>query len=1022
MDRNIGKVMVVGAGVSGIRAALDLAETGYEVILTESSPAIGGILAKLDYQFPTDHCGMCRMLPFVGREHASQFCMRKTLFHDNITIVPDTEVVACEGEPGAFQVTLQHRARWVDTEVCMGDGECVSVCPVEVKDEFNEGLTLRKAIYRPVPHNLPNLFDIDRTACTKCGECVAVCPVDAIKLDEEDTEEIVTVGAIVLAAGAGLYTPATEPDFYAYSRSPNVLTSLEFERVLSASGTSREGGQLKRPHDNKEIKRIAWLSCVGSRNRKAGRDFCSAVCCMFSLKEAVLAKERGGDETDVTIFYMDMRTYGKDYYKYRVAAEEKGVRLVRCRAHTIVEGDSGDATIRYFGSDGQTHEEPYDLVVLATGQTPPTEAQQLKSIFGFDLNVAGFVATDRDYGVKTSSPGIFACGSMTGLKDISESVLQGSAAALEASTILQTKGFSWQEHGPVFDERDVTRETPRVAVILCRWPLREGARGIDFDQLAGKIGSLDRVSEVRVVDEVCRHGLDEARELLKSSSANRVLFAACLPYVYKRGLKETALEAGFNLALIEVVDLRGQVRKLLHSSNGVDIEQAALAQLLSKVEELCVKDAVQTTNVAVEPRALVIGGGLSGMRAALTLSQHGVEVVIVERKGGAGGHARKLHYALEGFDPIQLAASMADEVRADRGITVHTNAEVFETSGSVGRFKSVIKVADSDTTVSLEHAATIVATGGAEARTKEYEYEKSDSILTQEELEIALVNGDIGPDHLGTVVMIQCVGSREAGKREYCSRLCCSAALKNAHKILELNPKARVIVLYRDMMAYGFKERHYTEARAKGVIFSTYDLEQRPQVTVDDEGKPTVHFTDEVLRRQVKVEPDYVVLSTGIVPTDTTKLSEILGLEQTNDGFFSELDYKWKPVETLKEGVFVCGLAHSPRSIPEALVMAEAAAQQALTVLSHKQLSTARLVSKVRESLCTSCEICVGLCPYNARSLDISTGRIAVDDFACQGCGICVAGCPSGAASFASLLERQVMASIDAQLSGAMVL
>jgi heterodisulfide reductase subunit A len=337
----------------------------------------------------------------------------------------------------------------------------------------------------------------------------------------------------------------------------------------------------------------------------------------------------------------------------------------------------------------------------------------------------------------------------------------------------------------------------------------------------------------------------------------------------------------------------------------------------------------------------------------------------------------------------------------------------------VGRFESTIKVDGTDIPTKVHHAVTIVATGGAEAPTDEYEYGKSPSIMTQEELEKAIVERRLDGSQLGTVVMIQCVGSREPGKREYCSRLCCSAALKNAHKILELNPKSRVIVLYRDMMAYGFKERHYTDERAKGVIFSTYDPENKPKVSIDDEGAPTVIFTDEVLRREIKVQPDVLVLSTGIVPNDTSKLAGILGIERTNDGFYSELDYKWKPVDTLREGVYLCGLAHSPRSIPEALVMAEAAAQQALTVLSHKELSTARLVSKVHESLCTTCELCVGLCPYNARSLDATGSRIVVDELACQGCGICVAGCPSGAASFSSLLERQVMAAIDAQLNGA---
>ncbi len=1011
-----GKVLVVGAGVAGIRAALDLAETGYHVLLTESSPAIGGILSKLDYQFPTDHCGMCRMLPFVGREYASQFCMRKGLFHDNIEIMPNTEVISCEGDAGSFEVKLRHRAQLVDTTICIGEGNCAEVCPIEVKDEFNEGLTFRKAIHRPVPHNLPNLFVIDEQVCDKCGECLKVCPVNAIDLEAENTDEVVQVGAVVLAAGAGLFRPDAEPDFYSYGRSDDVLTSLEFERVLSASGTS--SGKLVRPHDGKEINKIAWLQCVGSRNRKAGRDYCSAVCCMFALKEAVLARQKGGPDTEVTIFYMDMRTYGKGYYQYRVAAEkDKGVRLVRCRAHSVHHGEDGEAVIRYFGADGRSHEESFDLVVLATGQTPPAEVVQMSRLFGFELNPAGFVATDGEYGVATSAPGVFACGSMTGLKDISETVLQGSAAALESSKLMQAKGLGWEERHATFKERDVAREAPLVDIVICRWPLREGAHGIDFNRLADSLRECDRVANINVIDEICRGGLDKVRELLSQSRANRVILAACLPYVYKKLLKETALLAGFNLALVEVLDLRGHIRRLLHTESAERTERSARDQLLSKVEEICAKDPVRATSVRVEHRAVVIGGGLSGMQAALAIAMHGVEVALVEKSETLGGHALKLHYTLEGIDPRELATRLVDEVRSTHGINVFTNAEIVKSNGSVGRYQTTIRVADREEPLRIDHAVTVVATGGGEAPTDEYCYGQSDSILTQETLELGLVKGSVDPQSLRDVVMIQCVGSREAGKREYCSRLCCSAALKNALKLIELNPNIRIIVLYRDMMAYGFKEKHYSEARAKGVVFSTYRPEDKPQVSVD-QGKPTVVFTDEVLGREVKIDPDLLILSTGIVPGDNANLASKLGLDLTENGFFSELDYKWKPVETLKEGVYLCGLAHSPRSIPEALIMAEAAAERALSILSHKELTSARLVSKVRQALCSVCELCVELCPYQARSVDPATGRIAVDELACLGCGICVAGCPSGAASFAGRLETQVMTALDAQLGG----
>ena len=1015
MSKEIGKVLVVGAGVAGIRAALDLAETGYEVLLTESSPAIGGILSKLDFQFPTDHCGMCRMLPFVGREYASQFCMRKSLFHDNITILPETEVIACEGEPGNFQVTLRRRAQMVDTDVCLGEGECIEVCPVVVEDEFNEGLTKREAIYRPVPHNLPNLYVIDQDACTKCGECVKVCPVDAIDLDAKDKEEVITVGAVVLAAGSGFYQPGTLPDDFDYQRWPSVLTSLEFERIISTSGTYF--GRILRPHDGREAKRIAWIQCAGSRDRKHGLDFCSSICCMFALKEAVLAKERGGPETEAVIFYMDMRTFGKDYFRYReIAEKEKGVRLVRCRSHALQQTEGGDVVIRYFDGDGKARTETFEMVVLSVGQNPHSGLAGMGDVFGFELDDIGFAKTNGS-GVVTTRPGVFACGSFTGLKDISESLLEGGAAANAVSRLMQSKGASYKEEPHLINERDVRRELPMVAVLLCRWPLKEGAQILDFEKLAQAVEALEYVSEVHVVDEICRAGVDQTREMLSSSKANRLVIGACLPYVYKKKLKWLGMEAGFNSALITVVDLRGQTRRMLYADGSVEVERHALALLETTVEELSAKDPVQNKSMSVRHRALVIGGGLCGMQAALSLSRHGVDVELVEKNGELGGHAGKLRYTLEGLDPRALVTDLVDQVRADHHITVHLSSEVHDTSGSVGGFVTRIRHEGSEELVPVAHGGTVIATGGVEAATDEYCYGKSDRILTQEELEIGLDEGSLGEDRLDTVVMIQCVGSREPGRREYCSRICCATALKNALKIREIRPNARVIVLYRDMMAYGYREKYYSEARAKRVVFCTYSRDNKPDVSLDDEGALSVRFRDEVLGDDVLVEPDLLVLSTGMTPADNTQLAQRFGVDLTADGFFEEADYKWRPVETHKEGVFVCGLAHSPRSIPEALVMAEAAAQKALTLLVHKRVNTARLVSVVRHSICAQCELCIEACPYQARSLDLAENKIVVDELICQGCGICVAACPSGAAALSGSVEKQVVASLNAQLA-----
>jgi heterodisulfide reductase subunit A len=1019
MANDTGRVLVVGAGVAGIRAALDLAESGYEVLLTESSPAIGGILSKLDNQFPSDHCGMCRMLPYIGRDYASEFCMRKSLFHDNITILPNTDVISCLEEPNRFSVTLRHRPFHVSSDACLGEGECgecVRVCPVQVRDSFNEGLTLRKAIYRPVPHNLPNLFVVDRAVCKEgCDECMKVCPTRAIDLDAKATEAIVSVGAVVLAAGTGFYEPGSDPDFYSYTRSPNVVTSLEFERMISPSGTYL--GELVRPHDGRPIRKVAWLQCVGSRNRKQGRDFCSSICCMFALKEAQLAKERGGPNMDATVFYMDMRTFGRDYYRYRAEAEERGVRLVRCRAHTVNLKASGDPVIRFFDDAGNPHEEDFDLVVLAAGQSPPADVRKMHEVFDVDLNEFGYVKTDEQRNAETSRPGVFVCGSFTGLKDISESLVQGSAAAAGAAARLRSSGFAPKESPSGLKERSVERECPKVDILLCKCPLDGDTDAVDFKKLAGALEADDRVAGVQVIEDLCNKGLEGVREILGGSKANRVLFGACLQYVYKNRIRDLAREAGFNPSLVSVVDLRGQVQRPLRKGLKEEAAPGALSLLRTGVEELCARDPAGSRKIPVEQRALVVGGGLSGMQAALSLARHGIEVVLVEKGEKLGGHALNLRFTLEGFDPRLAARKMRDEVLGSESIKVHVSAEVADSVGEPGAFVTRIRTSNRDETVIVTHGATIVATGGSEAPTDEYGLGQSDAIMTQEELEKALADGSMGPDRLGMVVMIQCVGSREKGKREYCSRLCCGSALKNAGRILEVNPEARVLVLYRDMMTFGFKEKYYTEARTRGILFNTYELDSKPEVTLE-EGKPVLKYRDAILGKDVEARPDLVVLSTGVVPSDNRDLARVLGIELGPDGFFKEFDYKWKPVETVRPGVYICGLANSPRSIPEALAMAEAAAQRALVMLSRKELETARLVSEVRHSICALCELCVSLCPQQARRVDPAENRIVVDALACLGCGICAAACPSSAAIVTGHVDRQVMAGLDVRLGG----
>ena len=576
------------------------------------------------------------------------------------------------------------------------------------------------------------------------------------------------------------------------------------------------------------------------------------------------------------------------------------------------------------------------------------------------------------------------------------------------------KPFKTQEELPA--ERPVGRAKPRVHLILCRWNNGKMPEGIDLEPLANRLRTYPGVSQVDVVDTLCRgEGYDAAGELLKASDCNRVLFGACMPYMYRQRLRNLARRAGINPSLIDVVDMRSTIQRHLAENNVPALMRKVEQQVRMGVEKLKAADALSAQSYPITQRALVVGGGVAGMRAALSLADRGVEVDLVERTNALGGRTiRRLHYTLDSLEPQGFVQDLKQGVLENKRITLHKNARVVSSTGSLGRFRTVLE-SDGEP-ITVEHGAAILATGGHQAKTTEYSYGETERILTQAEVEEQLAKGQLDAKSLETVVMIQCVGSREKGAHEYCSRVCCAAALKNAFRIREANPDARIVILYRDMMTYGMTEQYYTKARRDGVIFAAYDLKDKPSVKIDD-GKPVVTFNDLVLRQQVEVKADLLCLSTGVEPSESNKeLAQVFGVPLTQDGFFEEAESKWRPVDFLKEGFFLAGTAHSPRSIVEAMAQAEAAAQRAFTYLSRKTLTTSREVSTVHQSLCSRCQSCITVCPFEARSYDEANDRIVVDDAACQGCGMCAVACPNSAAEVQGVNERQNMAVIEVSL------
>ena len=1155
MKKKVGKALVVGAGISGIRSALDLAEVGYGVTLIDRSPHLGGILTQLDYQFPTDRCGMCKMLPLIDRDASSQYCLRKGLFHENIEILLSTELSSVEGEPGNFQVRLRQKPSWVDPDLCVGCDACVGVCPVEVPDTFNAGLSSRKAIYLPVPHAIPNPYVIDVTACTRCGACEEVCPTGAIRLSEQERKkfrilvvddelivrdslrawlddeegfavdtaesgpdalgklekqsyqlmlldikmpgmdgvevlkkaketlpelqvvmmtayatvetaveamkigaldylikpfdiEILTpkilqiyedleasqgrqieVGSMVLCGGTSYFDPAEGKNTFGYKNFPGIVTSLEFERIISGTGPCQ--GRLVRPDDGRPIKKIAWIQCVGSRDLQTNADFCSNICCMHAIKEAVVAKEISGGQLETTIFYMDMRTFGKSYQRYRDEAEKNhGVRFERGRVHSVIVDDSngdarGDLSARYVDAAGSVNEECFDLVVLSVGQRPVTGTAELAEMLDVSLNPWGYCQTEPFSMTRTKREGIVLGGAYSGLKDISESIIQASAAALSASRVIHNAGGSLAPEAiPVPEQAYLMRQLPRILIAICTC----GDTLSEFVKQQGPVSLLESdpmVSGIEFIERTCTaSGWETLVELVEKHKPNRVLIGACLPYVYARKIRELSRQFGLDPSLVDVVDIRSPAFSVLNREKEADPGQIVAmieSALLTGLAKLKRVNPSPVPTVRVHQRALVVGGGIAGMTSALAIADHGFEVNLIEQGEQLGGNLTWLQSTLEGHAIKRLLDETVMKIEKHPLIQVHTRTQVVGSYGQVGNFYTSIEDEEGSADT-LEHGVAILATGGTEATTSSFNYDKSEAIITQKEFEEKLDNNTIDPGEIESVVMIQCVDSREE-PRNYCSRVCCASALKHALALKEKNPEVAIYIFYRDMMSYGFTETYYTQARKADVIFIQYDVDEKPEVVVPDDAESAgkavqVIAYDPILGKKVQIDADLLVLSTGIVPDLHTDLAASFGASVDQDGFFQEAESKWRPVDSLKEGVFACGLAHSPRSVTEAITTAEAAAQRSLRILSQKYLSSGKIVAKVRHSLCSLCERCIDACPYSARTFDSDLEKILVNPVMCQGCGSCAAVCPNGASVLEGFQEEQMFEIIDAALVG----
>ena len=846
--------------------------------------------------------------------------------------------------------------------------------------------------------------------CSECLSCYYICGMKAIDHDMVERLEEVKVGSIILSPGFEVYDAVLSQE-YGLGLYPNVLNALQFERVLSASGPTM--GHIERPSDSKTPKKIAFLQCVGSRDSK--HPYCSAVCCMYATKEAIIAKEHER-EIEPTIFFIDMRAYGKGFDAYFERARgEHGVRYVRCMISRVVEDPrTKHLQITYVDESGEITEETFDMVVLSVGMAPSRSARELAKKLSIDLNPYGFAKTDSFTPLATSRSGIYVCGAFQGPKDIPETVAQASGAAGAASAMLSEARGTMVALKEYPEQRDVSGEVPRIGLFVCRCGSNIGGV-VDVPGLREYAASLPDVVYAEENLYTCSQDTQvKIKKAIEEHRLNRVVVASCSPRTHEPLFQETIREAGLNRYLFEMANIRDQC-SWVHMSQKEDATLKARGLLRMAVANARLVRPLEKQSKGVVRRALVIGGGLSGMTAATGLAKQGFEVFLVEKQGELGGNLRHLYTTVDGKDVRKFLQELREQVLDDARIKVFLNADITNFSGYVGNFKTTLTVGSGAAVYELEHGVTIVATGGDELKPREYLYGEDKRVLTQLELEKGLATGGINTSELREVVMVQCVGSRNE-ERPYCSRVCCAEAVKNALSIKALNPKTRVIILYRDMRMYGFLEEHYARARHAGVRFVRYEETRKPQVSAAN-GALELTAYNPVLRESVSFHPDLLVLSTATVPADTAQLAATLKVPRTTDGFFLEAHMKLRPVDFASEGIYLCGMAHSPKLIDESLSQAFAAVSRACTILSRETIQVGGVVSVVDQEKCAACLSCVRVCPYNVPTIN-AEGAAEIEVAKCQGCGLCASECPARAITLQHFTDEQIIAKCEAISDG----
>jgi len=928
-------------------------------------------------------------------------------------MLTNADLLALEGKPGDFTARIRLRPRYIDADACTACGLCTQYCPKHHVDPYNEGLSITRPIHIDYAQAVPATYYIDPSSCLHlqhdtCQICVPVCQSHAINFNQQPEEIELKVGAAILSPGFGKINEETL-EKYGYGQHPDVVTSVEFERMTTASGPFM--GEVKCFSDGRHPKRLAFIQCVGSRDLGCDNGYCSSVCCMYAIKEAMVAKEHD-PEVEITIYYMDIRTQGKDFDRAQQRAEAMGIRFVRAKVGGVTPWNNR-LQLTYSTLDGRHEFEPYDMVVLSVGLESPRDARGIAEIADIELNDYDFARSSTFDPLKTNREGVIVAGAFQGPKDIPESVTQASAAAGIAAGLLEKQRGQGIVHKN-YPEESTDTDEPRIGVFVCHCGINISSV-VDVHRVENSVADMDGV--VYHTDSLyscSQDAIETLKKIIIEHNLNRVVIAACSPRTHEPLFQETLRDAGLNPCLVEMVNIRDQC-SWVHAGEpeaATDKSQDLVRMAVAKARKL--KPLPEQT-VPVTPRALIIGGGIAGMTAALTLAEQGFESVLVEKAKSLGGNIGRINHTLSASETAAYLKKLVDRVKKNKRIDVLTGAELKQTTGFIGNFTSVVSSATGkkEKEQTIDHGVIILATGGHEHRPEGYLLGKNSRVITQMELEKRLAGRakNRAPD---SVVMIQCAGSR-GDDLGYCSKICCNHAVKNALKIKEINPDSQVIVLYRDMRTYGYAEDAYREARLKGVIFIPYEPERKPEV-FEKSRRLHIRFFDSIMQEEVEMRPDLVVLSVGIVPDSTEELSRMLKAPLTDDKFFLEAHVKLRPVELPVDGVYVCGLAHGPKPADETIAQAQAAAAKAAMPLIKGSVAVEPIVSSVNEDQCIGCSLCVSLCPFAAIEM-VKVGKkrkARTISASCKACGICASHCPTFAISMGGFTNEQIQSQIEA--------